>query len=149
MNMEEFERLKARFGEQILSWPAPYHQEAKLFLERAMCGASKDDGDLDRLVLEASLAPTDEQALSRKVVEQIARPTHAMFGLSSSSGLWSFPATAASLALVLALAAVGGYVSASMDGDLSGNVLLALATGEAPAGLIDIARVPDSDGGRR
>lgn len=148
MNREQFERLKARFGDQIVSWPAPYLQEAMLFLESEGSGTSDDDERLDRLVLEAILVPTDERGLSRKVMRQITQLTPARLGHPFALRHWSFTATATGLALILAVAAVGGFLVGGTDAELSDNALLALATGEPPTGLLDVAPTTAGDGGR-
>jgi hypothetical protein len=81
MRRDEFERNKRRFGDDVDAWPAPFRQQALAFMAGATDRSPQDDPDraLDRLVLDAVLMDSDEQALARKVLARIdvgrARPS--------------------------------------------------------------------------
>jgi hypothetical protein len=66
MNRDDFERLQRRFGKDWTTWPPPYRQEARAFLE-----AADADDDLDSLLLAAIDVPGDEGALARTVLSRI------------------------------------------------------------------------------
>ncbi len=68
MNRGEFEGLKVRFGADVASWPAPFRREALLFLATDRRDTISEEEQLDRLVLEATIEPTDERALARNVL---------------------------------------------------------------------------------
>ena len=74
MNRGEFESLKVRFGGDVESWPAPFRREALLFLSADRHDAASQGEKLDRLVLEATIEPTDERVLARNVMAKIAQP---------------------------------------------------------------------------
>jgi len=131
MTEQEFERLKKRFGEDVATWPAPHRQEAQAFHTTADQTA---DGDaaLDRLILEAAGAGTDEIALTRKVLARINEKPRA----GILSGLWSMPAAASGFAALLLVAAVGGYLAAGDGPGMDGmdDALMAFALGDGGMG---------------
>lgn len=137
MTRDEFERNKRRFGNDVDAWPAPFRQEARAFLAADRSPQDDPDGALDRLVLEAALTDSDEQALARKVLARIdagrARSPFLPGFLLAPAGL------AACAAAVLIAVALAGYQVARLQGDdLPDSELLALASG---------ARLSDSDNG--
>ncbi|SMH54824.1 hypothetical protein [Mesorhizobium australicum] len=137
MTEEEFESLKRRFGDDIAAWPAPYRQEAHLFLAREPGEADiGSDARLDRIVLESALAETDEQAIARKVLARIDRGPVFRFPLMMPS--WRLPAAAAGFAIVLVAAGIAGYSAAGSDLWQIDRALLALATGEPAVTDIEI-----------
>ncbi|MBB2974254.1 hypothetical protein [Mesorhizobium sp. RMAD-H1] len=146
MNDDEFEGLKVRFGDGVASWPAPFRREALLFLATDQHEATGQDEKLDCLILEATIEPTDERALARNVMAKIAAPKRRALGLNLGS--WLIPATAASMALVLAVSAVGGYVAAGREREISDNALLAFAVGVPPSELAETISVTRNNGGR-
>lgn len=148
MNRDEFEGLKVRFGDDIGSWPAPFRREALLFLATDRHDTTSQDERLDRLVLEAAIEPTDERALARNVMAKIAQPKRRTLGLPIDLGSWSMPATAASVALVLAVSAVGGYVAAGVEAESSDDALLAFAVGVPPSELAEPVGVTRNNGDR-
>lgn len=148
MNRGEFEGLKLRFGSDIESWPAPFRREALSFLALDRHDASGEDERLDRLILEATVEPTDERALARKVMTKIAHPKRRTFGMTIDLDSWSMPATAASMALVLTISAVGGYIAAGAETEISDNALLAFAVGVPPSDLAESITVMRNNGGR-
>lgn len=148
MNRGELEGLKVRFGADVASWPAPFRREALLFLATDRRDTSSEEEQLDRLVLEATIEPTDERALARKVMAKIAPPKRRPFSLPIGLGSWSMPATAASMALFLTVSAVGGYVAAGVETQISDNALLAFAVGVPPSELAETITVTRSNGGR-
>lgn len=148
MNRGEFEGLKARFGADVASWPAPFRREALLFLATGRHDTISQDEQLDRLVLEATIEPTDERALARNVMAKIVLPKRRTVSVPIGLGSWSMPATAASMALVLTVSAVGGYVAAGVETEISDNALLAFAVGVPPSELAETITVTRSNGGR-
>ena len=148
MNRGEFEGLKLRFGIDVESWPAPFRREALSFLALARHDASSEDERLDRLILKATVEPTDERALARNVMAKIAQPKRRTFGIAIDFGSWSMPATAGSMALALTVSAVGGYVAAGVETEISDNALLAFAVGVPPSELAESITVTRSNGGR-
>jgi hypothetical protein len=131
MTEEEFERMQRRFGVDISAWPAPYRQEAWLFL----AGAGKvsdfgEDAYLDRLILEAARMETDEQALTRKVRERIGRERRTFFRFFPMMPSWQLPAATASFAAILVAAGIAGYSVAGPGYPMMDDFLLALATGD-------------------
>ncbi|YBV94663.1 hypothetical protein M1D80_01315 (plasmid) [Phyllobacteriaceae bacterium JZ32] len=146
MNEDEFEGLKIRFGDDVALWPAPFRREALLFLATDQHGATSQDEKLDGFILEAMIEPTDERALARNVMAKIAASKRRTLGLNLGS--WLIPATAASMALVLAVSAVGGYVAAGAETEISDNALLAFAVGVPPSELTDTISVTQNNGGR-
>ncbi|RCS23026.1 hypothetical protein DUT91_16300 [Phyllobacterium salinisoli] len=147
MNRGEFERLKVRFGVEIAAWPAPYHREALIFLTADRQDAIDENEKLDRLILEAATAPTDEHALARAVIAQIGRPKHKVFGLSLDIKSWSMPAMAASMVVVLMVSAIGGYMVAGVETEISDNELMAFAVGGSPTELAETIGVTQNNGG--
>lgn len=137
MTEEEFESLKRRFGDDIATWPAPYRQEAHMFLAREPEEADfGSDARLDRIVLESALAETDEQATARKVLARIDRGAVFRFPLMLPS--WRLPGAAAGFAIVLVAAGIAGYSVAGSDLWQIDRALLALATGEPAVTEIEI-----------
>lgn len=148
MNRGEFEDLKVRFGDEVASWPAPFRQEASAFLAAHGEDALGDDERLDRLVLEAARMPTDERALARQVMARLAKPRGRTFGPTMVARSWSIPATAASMAVVVALFAAGGYLAAGTETDMSDEALLAFAVGAPPSELSGASIFTQEEGGR-
>lgn len=131
MTGKKFERLKRRFGDDIDAWPAPFRQEARMVLAPEREQADMDgDASIDRLVLEAALAGTDEQAIARKVLARIERERQPLFRLSSLAQSWRLSGAAAGFAVVLVAAGIAGYSVAGADLARIDRALLALATGE-------------------
>ncbi|WKL39078.1 hypothetical protein Q1M64_05655 (plasmid) [Sinorhizobium meliloti] len=90
-----------------------------LFLTTDRHDATNQDEKLERLVLEATIQPTDERALAHNVMAKIAQPKRRALGLPTDFGSWSMPATAATMALAVTVSAVGGYVAGGCgNGDL-------------------------------
>ncbi|CAK7261102.1 MULTISPECIES: hypothetical protein [unclassified Shinella] len=143
MNRGEFEGLKVRFGADVASWPAPFRREALLFLATDRRDTISEGDQLDRLVLEATIEPTDERVLARNVLAKIALPKRRPFSLPIGLGSWSMPA-----ALVLTVSAVGGYVAAGVETQISDNALLAFAVGVPPSELAETITFTRSNGGR-
>ncbi|WP_416797724.1 hypothetical protein [Ciceribacter azotifigens] len=148
MNRGEFEGLKLRFGEDLSAWPAPFQSEAVLFLTAHRHGPLSEDETLDRLVLAAAMERTDERALARKVMARIAQPKRRTFDLIFAVGSWSMPATAASMALVLTVSTLGGYITAGRRAEISDNALMAFAVGVSPSEIVETTSVTRSNGGR-
>jgi hypothetical protein len=148
MNRGEFEGLKVRFGDDVASWPAPFRREALLFLTADQHDTTSQDENLDRLVLEATIEPTDERALARNVMAKIAQAKPRTLGLPIDLGSWSMPARAASMALVLTVSAIGGYLAAGVETEISDNALLAFAVGVPPSELAETIAVTRNNGGR-
>jgi hypothetical protein len=129
MTRDEFERNKRRFGDDVVAWPAPFRQEALAFMAGETDRSPQDDPDraLDRLVLEAALMDSDEQALARKVLARIdagrARSSFLPGFLLAPAGL------AACAAAFLVAATLAGYQVARLQDDLPDSELLALASG--------------------
>jgi hypothetical protein len=148
VNSDAFERLKERLGGDIRFWPAPYYQEARLFLVSQCQDSAGDDEKLDRLVLEAAIAPTDEQALARRVINRIGPSAPSRFRTAFDCRPWSLPAAAASMLFVLIASAAGGYVTAGANADISDNALLAFTVGVPPSDLAETIGASSSTGGR-
>ena len=148
MNRGEFEDLKGRFGDDIATWPAPFRQEASLFLAAHRSAAIGDEEKFDHLVLEAVAMPTEESVIIRKVTAKISRPKRGMFGWVVDPGSWSIPATAASIALVVTLSAASGYLAAGRETDISDDALLAFAMGVPPSEIAETSIVTQDKGGR-
>ncbi len=145
MNRDEFERLRLRFGDDSSRWPAPYAQEARQSLRQAVLGA--DDG-LDRLILEAANIPTDDPTLAGKVLARIEATERRRMSWSLDLKPWAMPATAASVAVVLTISVLGGYIAAQPGSKASEDALLAFAVGVPPSELTDPLGAARSDGGR-
>jgi hypothetical protein len=126
MTRDEFEENRRRFGDDFNAWPAPYRQQGRDFLEGRAGAAGGEDKALDRLVLEAAAAETDEQALTRKVLARIDEDrARAPFW----SWAWLSPAAmAASVVAVLAAATAAGYTLGADEGSLESD-LIAFAIG--------------------
>lgn len=148
MNKGEFENLKTRFGDDIATWPAPFRQEATLFLAAHRGAAISDDEKLDHLVLEATTTPTDERVLDRHVMARVAKSRRRMFGLTIDPRSWSIPATATSMALVVTVFAASGYLAAGKEQDISDDALLAFAVGVPPSELAATSIFTQEKGGR-
>lgn len=148
MNRGEFEGLKVRLGDDVASWPAPFRREALLFLTTDRHDATNQDEKLERLVLEATIQPTDERALAHNVMAKIAQPKRRALGLRTDFGSWSMPATAATMALAVTVSAVGGYVAAGVETEISDNALLAFAVGVPPSELAESITSTRNNGGR-
>lgn len=148
MNRAEFESLKVRFGGDLGSWPAPFRGEALLLLSADRHDPASQDEKLDRLVLEATIEPTDERVLAHNVLGKVAQLKRRPLWMPTDLGSWSMPATAAGLALVLTVSAVGGYVAAGVDTEISDNALLAFAMGVPPSELAETITVTRNNGGR-
>ncbi|MEP9386873.1 hypothetical protein [Mesorhizobium sp. KR9-304] len=140
MTEQEFERLKRRFGADVSLWPAPHRQEGLAHLSGKGVTAEPDD-ELDRLILDAARADTDEVALTRKVLAKIAaegKPAG-----SSVSGafrrMWTMPAAASGFAALLLVAALAGYTMADRGMDAGDDALMAFALGgeSLDGGILD------------
>lgn len=133
MTEQEFERLKRRFGADVSLWPAPHRQEWLAYLS-GRDEASEDDA-LDRLVLDAAQADTDEVALTRKVLARIADERQPVNWFLEFRQMWAMPTAAASgFAALLLVATVAGYVAADRGLDATDDSLMALALGEGGVG---------------
>lgn len=128
MTEDELERLKRRFGDDIDAWPAPYRREALGFAGGGRADEADDDA-LDRLVLEAALTQTDEQALARAVLRRTARERRGMPDWSGIMRPWGPRGAVAGFAAILLAAGIAGYLVAEGDDGRFGDALLALATG--------------------
>jgi hypothetical protein len=143
MTNEEFERLKRRFGADVSAWPAPYRQEGL----RLLAGEGEADRDeaLDRLILDASSAETDEVALTRKVLSAINDERQPVNPFLEFRRMWFMPmAVASGFAALLLVAVAAGYVTAGSGLDATDDSLMALAlgggglgNGEIVDGLLD------------
>jgi hypothetical protein len=127
MTEQEFERLKQRFGADVSLWPAPYKQDGLRFLSDEQ--EPGEDDALDRLILDASQAATDEIALTRKVLASIGDDRKPAGALAGAWRLWTVPAAASGFAALLLIAAVSGYVAADRGIDETDDSLMALALG--------------------
>lgn len=144
MTEQEFERLKRRFGAHVSAWPAPHRQEGLAYLAGTNTVLDADDA-LDRLVLDAAQAETDEVALTRKVMARIADERQPVNWFLEFRRMWAMPAAAASgFAALLLVAAVAGYAVADRSLDVADDSLMALALGggsldggEAGSGFLD------------
>jgi hypothetical protein len=132
MTKREFERLKRRFGADVSLWPAPHRQEGLRFLAEGEV-ADADDA-LDRLVLDAAAAETDEVALTRKVLAKIADERKPAGALSGLWRLWTMPAVASGFAALLLVAAFAGYTLAERGLDAADDSLMAFTLGEGGLG---------------
>lgn len=131
MNRDAFERLQRRFGSNIEAWPAPYRQEANVFLKgERETGDVNDDDYLDRLVREAAATPGDERALTRDVLMRIEHKRRPAFGLTGIAGAWGAPAVATSVTVVLVAATALGYMLAGPGTEALDDALLSFAAGE-------------------
>ncbi|MBS7705012.1 hypothetical protein [Chelatococcus asaccharovorans] len=141
MNRDAFERLQRRFGSNITAWPAPYRQEANVFLKgERETGDVNDDEDLDRIVREAAATPGDERALTREVLKRIKPKRSPIFAVGGIAGAWRVPAVATSFSVVLVAAAVLGYMLAGSGAEALDDALLSFAAGEPiPQFLADIS----------
>lgn len=148
MNRGEFEGLKARFGDDVASWPAPFRREAMLFLAADQSAPASQDERLDHLIFEATIAPTDERALARNVMAKIAQPERRTLGLPIALGPWSMPATAACMAFVLTVSGICGYLAGGADRENSDEALLAFAVGVPPSELAEGIAGTRNEGGR-
>ncbi len=129
MTGDEFDHLRRRFGSDVDTWPAPYRQEAQLFLVEGGNASGRDsDTHLDRLVLEAALMETDEAALTRKVLARLNRKRWPAFLLHSLPLSWRLAATAAGVLAVIVAAGIGGFAVAGA-GRLD-DALLSFAIGD-------------------
>ncbi|MCX7304983.1 MAG: hypothetical protein NTV73_11715 [Hyphomicrobiales bacterium] len=137
MTEEEFERLKRRFGDAVADWPAPYRQQAAAFV--AETGASRVD-DLDRLILDAASAETNEAALTRRVLARIADDRKPAAARMAWRG-WTLPAAASGFAALLMVATIAGYVAAGdgLGGASEGidDALMAFALGDGGTDVFD------------
>jgi hypothetical protein len=129
MTEEQFERLKRRFGAEISAWPAPYRQEGLAYL--AGTSAASEDEALDRRILDAAAAETDEVALTRKVLAMIADERKPAGSLLSGEfwRMWTMPAAASGFAALLLVAAVAGYTAAERGLEATDDSLMAFALG--------------------
>lgn len=139
MNRDEFDDLTRRFGADVGRWPAPYRQEARRFLGLTDPDAQAGDDDVDRLVLASAHAPVDEVALARRVLARTGTRQRSWNGLVVSGDRLAVPLVAICLVLAFLGAAALGYAVGEPDFGGAEDALLALATGEAPIGLIDAA----------
>jgi hypothetical protein len=130
MTEQEFERLKRRFGADFSAWPAPYRREGLAHLAGQDAAPDADDA-LDRLILDAAHAETDEVALTRKVLARIA-DERKQTGAFLSGGfwrMWTMPAAASGFAALLLVAALAGYTIADRRLDAADDSLMAFALG--------------------
>ncbi|MBZ9672591.1 hypothetical protein FJ970_26245 [Mesorhizobium sp. B2-1-8] len=125
MTREEFEKNRRRFGDDIDAWPAPLRGPALAFM--ALDGDAGADAALDRLVRQAALVESDDDALAREVMARIqrgaVRPSLLLRFLVAPAGL------AACTAAVLVAATVAGYQVARLQDQPQDSELLALAAG--------------------
>lgn len=140
MTGDEFEQLTLRFGKEVMAWPAPYRQQARLLSASEHVLPFDRDEALDRLVLEAALDDTDEQRLASQVLARIEDARGRTVGAFLSGALLRPVAMAACSALLSLALAAGGYQLAASEGNAFDARLLALATG-APtsAGILDLS----------
>jgi hypothetical protein len=137
MTEDDFEELRRRFGTDIDAWPAPHRREAAALLAGRTSTTPLDpDDDLDRLVLEAIAAPTDDRALARQVLARVRQARRPVFAFAMPRPL-ALPAAAAGLALVLMAASGAGYTLAGSGGDRLDEALLAFAIGAPAADLAE------------
>jgi hypothetical protein len=133
VTQEEYEALKRRFGPHPSRWPAPFRQEAEIFLATRRGDAVADeDAYLDRLVLEASLMASDERVLLKKVQHKIER-RRAFPILDFAQWL---PAGVAGGVAVLVGSLIAGYVTGGTRDTLD-DLLLALAAGSPAASTLE------------
>ncbi|CAH2406487.1 hypothetical protein [Mesorhizobium ventifaucium] len=137
MTRDEFERNKRRFGDDVDAWPAPFRQEARAFVTGETDRSPQDDPDraLDRLVLEAALMASDEEALTRKVLARIDASRRSTWSSFLPRFLLEPAGLAACAAAMLVAMTLAGYQVARLQDDLPDSELLALASG---------ARLPDN-----
>ncbi|NKM88621.1 hypothetical protein GFL54_31080 [Rhizobium laguerreae] len=147
MNREEFENLKNRFGPDTATWPAPFRQEASQFLTGDRVVSLSDDETLDHLVLEAAKTSIDESVLVRHVMTRVAKSRRRV-GPTIDPRWQSVPATAASMAFVVALSAASGYWVAGTQTDISDDALLAFAAGLPPSEVAETSIFPQEEGSR-
>ena len=129
MTEEQFERLKRRFGADVSQWPAPHRQEGLAYLAGKGEAPEADDA-LDRLILDAAAAETDEVALTRKVLAKIGdqrRPANTLSG--GFWRMWTMPAAASGFAALLLVAAIAGYTVAERRLDAADDSLMAFTLG--------------------
>lgn len=134
MTEQEFERLQRRFGEDVSTWPAPYRQGALARLE----GEAAGDAALDRLILEAADAETDEAAMARKVLARIGRESSPSAFAAALRRFFTMPAAASGFAALLLAAAIGGYVAGGDGTQGLDDALMAFALGEQGSGGGDL-----------
>ena len=120
MTRDEFERNKRRFGDDVGAWPAPFRQEARTFVTGETDRSPQDDPDraLDRLVLEAALMASDEQALTRKVLARIDASRRSMWSSFLPRFLLEPAGLAACAAAMLVAMTLAGYQVARLQDDL-------------------------------
>jgi hypothetical protein len=136
MTEEQFERLKRRFGADVSAWPAPHRQEGLAYLADKDEASEADDA-LDRQILDAAAAETDEVALTRKVLAKIAgerKPANTLSG--GFWRMWTMPAAASGFAALLLVAAFAGYTVAERRLDATDDSLMAFALGGGDGGGI-------------
>lgn len=138
MTEEELERLKRRFGADTSAWPAPYRQEARLFLaDASKFSDTGEDAQLERLILEAARVETDEQAFTRKVRERIGQERRTSFRFFPIMSSWQRPAVTASFAVILVAVGVAGYSVAGSGYTSIDDALFRLAAGDPAVSGID------------
>lgn len=138
MTEEDLERLKRRFGTEVSAWPAPHRQEARQFSAEAnKISDTAEDAQLDWLILKAARMETDEQALTRNVLERIGEEQRSFFRFSATLSSWQLPAAATSFAVILVAVGVAGYSIAGVSYRGMEDALLALATGDPAANGIE------------
>jgi hypothetical protein len=139
MTEQEFERLQRRFGADVSAWPAPWRQEAFAYLGGA--DAADVDDALDRLVLDAARDETEEVALARTVLARINSERKPGLLSGALPRTWTMPAAASGFAVLLLVAAVGGYLAAGDAPEGLDDALLAFALGDGgisgDGGLLD------------
>lgn len=144
MNKEEFERLERRFGSRPSTWPAPYRKEAAIFL-----GIDQDDSadsTLDRLILDLTEAPADQADFQRAVLRRIGEKQRLPLVARMQKGLSAFPTAASVAAMILVGAGLTGYSVAGRSVEMSNDLLLAFAVGEADLGLVQAFGFLPADG---
>lgn len=146
MTNEEFERLKRRFGADVSAWPAPFRQEGLRYLAGA--DEAEEDEALDRLILDAAQADTDEVVLTRKVLGEINDERQPVYWCLEFRRRWAMPtAVASGFAMLLLIATVAGYVAAQRGLDATDDSLMALALGGGSLGNGDLGGVIGELGG--
>lgn len=143
MNRQEFERLERRFGSEPSTWPAPHRQEAAIFL--GIDESRSADSTLDRLILDVPEAPVDQAGFERAVFRRIAEQQRLPLLARLQAGLSALPVAASVAGIILIGAGLTGYSLAGRSVEMSDDLLLAFAVGEANADPFGLSL---SDGGR-
>lgn len=144
MNREEFDRLERRFGSRPSAWPAPYRQEAAVFL--GIDKSRSADSTLDRLILSLPEAAVDQAEFERGVFHQIGERQRFPLMTRMQLGFWSFPVAASVLTVIFIAAGLSGYSLAGRSVEMSDDLLLAFAMGETNSDLVQPFGLSLTDG---